>query len=253
MLKSRGSLLIWSLFPTMGHVNSAWKNWLASSWIGAGLLVQGRLGRLLGFQVIRWRFSWGQCPAVHFSLQECKNRIDMTWPGADEPLQLLPGSSANSLLFPISRHQHHLLPGHQNRDGRIQSVTKSSRILLSNTTHSQGYAGKCLTTKSLERNSQFVIFPWCKSSHYCQFQVTNVKTLNMELGRDVPKLVWAGSSTPLHTLPPSWPHFHCTRSEFHGIQGSRICPWGQFKPHGPLFLEALPGTLLLLLNHLGDL
>ena len=35
----------------------------------------------------------------------------------------------------------------------------------------------------------------------------------MELGRDVPKLVQAGSSIPLHTPPLFRPQLHGTRSE----------------------------------------
>lgn len=177
------------------------------------------------------------------------------WPGAEEPPPA-PSKAPHSTLSYFLPQGTNLLPGHQNRGERIWSVTKSSGILLQILLPS----GVCLQmfNNQIFGGGEFSVsnvccFPWYTSSHYCQFHATNRKSLNTEMGRDVCKRVQAGSSTPRHTIPPSWPCLHCSRSELQGIQGPRICPCWRVQPHGPLFLESFPGTFLLLLSHFQDL
>lgn len=98
-LKSRDRLFIWSLFPTMGHVKSAWKNRLNSSWINVGQPVRGGLrdSRIPGQQA---GFCLGAVPCVSPRVHK-KDWRDMT--PSMSSLSTFAGSSPNSLLFPISR------------------------------------------------------------------------------------------------------------------------------------------------------
>lgn len=142
------------------------KELMSFPWTNVGLPVQSSLGSLPGFQVTRGVLP-GAVPSAHPPLRECTHRTDVTRPGANEPLRLLPSSSPNSLMFPLSRRRYHPPPSHQHRDGQIQSVTKSSGSLLSNTTHIPGVCRYMFNNQIFGEkilNLQCCQFPWCTSS-----------------------------------------------------------------------------------------